>query len=52
MAKIMLSGFQCERCDHKWVPREEGEEPKVCPSCKSPYWNRPRMKDMGKPKKK
>lgn len=43
MAKIKLNvwGFRCERCEHEWVPRNE-EEPRVCPKCKSPYWNRPR----------
>lgn len=35
----------CGRCDHKWVPRENGE-PKVCPSCKSPYWNKPRVREI------
>lgn len=39
--------------DAKWVPRgldptpgkkppEPAEAPRVCPKCKSPYWNRPR----------
>jgi NADH pyrophosphatase NudC (nudix superfamily) len=41
MARITLQGFQCERCGHKWVPRED-ETPRVCPKCKSPYWDRPR----------
>ena len=45
MSKIPITvmGFRCERCGHEWVPRGGIEdEPKVCPSCKSPYWNRPR----------
>jgi len=46
MAKIQLWGWRCERCEHTWVPREQNaEEPKVCPKCKSPYWNRPRKAD-------
>jgi predicted Zn-ribbon and HTH transcriptional regulator len=44
--KITVTGFRCERCGHEWVPRKEDEEPRVCPKCKSPYWNRPR-KDAG-----
>lgn len=45
MAKILMEGWQCERCGHKWVPREQdAPEPRVCPKCKSPYWNRPRQK--------
>lgn len=48
MAKQKISIWQyiCERCEHKWLPRDaESDEPKlprVCPKCKSPYWNSPR----------
>ena len=41
MARIKLDGFRCERCKHEWVKRGE-EDPKVCPKCKSPYWDTPR----------
>ncbi|HLC37747.1 MAG TPA: type II toxin-antitoxin system death-on-curing family toxin [Candidatus Nanoarchaeia archaeon] len=34
---------QCYRCYHKWVQRRVGK-PKICPSCKSPYWNIPPKK--------
>ena len=43
MGKIKIEGYKCERCEHVWVPREK-EEPRVCPKCKSPYWNVPRKK--------
>lgn len=44
MAKITFDGFRCERCEHEWVPRETTKgEPTICPECKSPYWNRPRL---------
>jgi DNA-directed RNA polymerase subunit RPC12/RpoP len=52
MAKIQLSGYRCERCDHEWVPRDKDEEPRVCPKCKSPYWNKPRRADNSKATKK
>lgn len=40
---ITVMGFRCERCGHEWIPRGNADdEPKVCPSCKSPYWNKPR----------
>ena len=39
---ITVMGFQCERCGHQWVPRDIDVEPRHCPKCKSPYWNRPR----------
>ncbi|HXI15940.1 MAG TPA: hypothetical protein VNM48_06180 [Chloroflexota bacterium] len=42
MAKVQLWGFRCERCGHEWLPREKDVVPKVCPKCKSPYWNTPR----------
>lgn len=42
MAKVLLEGYRCERCEHEWLPRDKNEEPRVCPKCKSPYWNRPR----------
>ena len=42
MAVITMKGYMCERCEHKWVPRALGQVPKVCPKCKSPYWNTPR----------
>jgi len=36
---ITVMGYRCERCDHEWMPRDAETEPKVCPKCKSPYWN-------------
>jgi rRNA maturation endonuclease Nob1 len=50
MAKVQITkwGWRCERCDHEWVPHQEGEKPKVCPKCKSPYWDTPRKADQKK----
>src|SRR5437867_1434385 len=42
MARVQLWGYRCERCSHAWVPRGS-ETPRVCPRCKSPYWDRPRQ---------
>ncbi len=40
---ITVMGYRCERCEHEWLPRRnEAQEPKVCPKCKSPYWNSPK----------
>lgn len=41
--KVKLLGYRCLRCEHEWLPRINGE-PKVCPRCKSPYWNIPKKK--------
>lgn len=51
MAKVELRvwGYRCERCEHEWIPRESATEPRVCPKCKSPYWNRPRREVSAKP---
>lgn len=29
----------CLRCSHEWATKGE---PRVCPKCKSPYWDKPR----------
>lgn len=42
MAKIVMTGYQCDRCGHKWAPKKD-VLPKVCPKCKSPYWDTPRQ---------
>jgi predicted Zn-ribbon and HTH transcriptional regulator len=39
---IKIDGWRCERCEHEWAPRNKKDKPKVCPKCKSPYWNTPR----------
>lgn len=39
---IAVMGYRCERCEHEWVPRMRDRAPMVCPTCKSPYWDRPR----------
>lgn len=42
---ITVMGFRCERCGHEWIPRSErDQEPRVCPKCKSSYWNLPPKK--------
>ncbi len=42
VAKVKLDGYRCDRCEHEWLPRDRTQDPKVCPKCKSPYWNTPR----------
>jgi predicted Zn-ribbon and HTH transcriptional regulator len=46
MSKVKLPGYHCDRCGHEWLARDvgrgKGEDPRVCPKCKSPYWNTPR----------
>ncbi|MFN2543331.1 MAG: hypothetical protein ABR600_02000 [Actinomycetota bacterium] len=39
--RIEVNGYRCARCGHEWVPRK-AEHPRVCPRCKSPFWDRER----------
>jgi len=34
------SQLSCLRCDHLWYPRNPNNQPKFCPRCNSPYWNK------------
>ena len=44
---ITVMGFRCERCGHEWIPRGgQDDEPRVCPKCRSPWWNRPKKAMM------
>jgi len=36
--KIKITKLECKRCGHKWVPKKE--EIRICPKCKSPYWDK------------
>ena len=36
----------CQRCGHKWLPR--AFQRKVCPKCKSPYWDKERTRHARK----
>ena len=35
--------LSCFRCYHAWKKRRE-KNPKTCPKCNSPYWNKPRKR--------
>jgi predicted Zn-ribbon and HTH transcriptional regulator len=39
--EIVVWSCRC-RCGHEWVSREP-ERPRVCPKCKSPNWDRPKL---------
>lgn len=36
---------RCTRCGHVWKARSALYIAQICPKCKSPYWNRERVKD-------
>jgi len=39
----------CERCGHTWIAQTK-TIPISCAKCRSPYWNRPRVKKGGNKK--
>ncbi len=45
-ANVLIKGHRCYRCDHEWRPNSLDELPKVCPACKSPYWDRPKNQSI------
>ncbi|KKN67138.1 hypothetical protein LCGC14_0464850 [marine sediment metagenome] len=49
MNTIKLKAFDCLRCKWEWIPRTK-ERSRVCPKCKSPYWDikRNRLDKRGK----
>ena len=56
MGEITFKGFKCERCGHIWAPRqaldsaEPMARPRVCPKCKSAWWDVPRKEKPPGPK--
>ena len=44
-AKVFIIGHKCYRCGHEWRPYDINEPPRVCPKCKSPYWDRPKKEN-------
>lgn len=38
---IIVKGYWCNRCGHKWIPRKKN--PRICPKCKSAYWDIPKI---------
>jgi hypothetical protein len=38
--QLKVTAYRCSRCKRVWVPRAK-KAPAVCPSCKSPYWDKP-----------
>lgn len=43
-AFVLIRGHKCFRCGHEWQPVILQVAPKVCPKCKTPYWDRPPKK--------
>lgn len=37
---MVILQYKCEKCNHSWKSRKE-RKPKICPNCKSAYWEIP-----------
>jgi DNA-directed RNA polymerase subunit RPC12/RpoP len=50
LIKKTVNAYHCLRCGHEWIPRVSMEElegtikekPRICPNCKSAYWDVPK----------
>ena len=49
---LSIPGFRCLRCQHTWIPRKYDESGivRVCPKCKSHYWDRPSVPTPQRPR--
>lgn len=43
-ANVLITGNRCYRCGYEWRSKNMDVGSRICPICKSPYWNRPRRK--------
>lgn len=39
---VDVKELSCKRCGHSWYPRQP--EVRICPKCKSPYWDKERRR--------
>lgn len=44
--EIKVQTLECKRCRHQWVARKSVV--RVCPKCKSPYWDKDKEFKKGK----
>ena len=49
---MSIALLKCLRCGYEWYPRSP-EPPQRCASkkCRTPYWNKPKVKQSGPSKK-
>jgi len=44
---VEVTKIRCLRCGHEWVPRKPIGEVRMCPNCKTAYFDVPRKVDRG-----
>ncbi len=47
---VKLTELHCNQCNNNWNPRIK--DVRMCPECKSPYWDAPKREKRKKKKKK
>ena len=47
-SNVLIIGHRCFRCKHEWKPNNMNKIPRVCPKCKSPYWDKPKKNGEAK----
>ena len=45
--RFEVEGYECTRCKHRWQSRLT-VPPRVCPSCKNPWWSVPKTQSASK----
>lgn len=57
LRSVTVKELKCRTCDHTWFPRVDSasgkvRKPKNCPNpgCKSPYYNKPYIREVKKRK--
>jgi hypothetical protein len=38
---VSLPQYTCGRCGHTWIGKEPVRRPRRCPTCTSPYYDKP-----------
>ncbi len=46
--KEVIEKVHCEKCGYDWWPKTPGK-PRVCPNCKSAWWDIPKKPEDGPP---
>ena len=41
---VAIVGNRCYRCGYSWIPRDLKDIPETCPSCRSPYWRKAKVR--------
>ena len=41
---VAIAGNRCSRCSYEWVPHNFDDVPETCPKCRSPYWNKAKIR--------